>query len=48
MARVIPTGMIFVPSADGRSHSPAESTPAPMLEVGANVLLEVLTDLATG
>lgn len=47
MARTVPTGMIFVPSEDGRSHSPAESTSLAQLEVGANVLLEVLRDLAS-
>ncbi len=47
MAQAVPTGMIFVPSENGRSHSPAESTSAAQLEVGANVLLEVLRDLAT-
>lgn len=47
MARAVPTGMIFVPSENGRSHSPAESTSAAQLEVGANVLLEVLRDLAS-
>ena len=46
MARAVPTGMIFVPSENGRSHSPAESTSLAQLEVGANVLLEVLRDLS--
>ncbi|MDH3293775.1 MAG: Zn-dependent hydrolase [Acidimicrobiia bacterium] len=46
MAPVIPTGMIFVPSAGGRSHSPVESTSPHHLEIGANVLLQVLADLA--
>ncbi len=47
MARAVPTGMIFVPSENGRSHSPAESTSLAQLEVGANVLLEVLRDLTS-
>lgn len=47
MARAVPTGMIFVPSEDGRSHSPAESTSPAQLAVGANVLLEVLRALAS-
>jgi N-carbamoyl-L-amino-acid hydrolase len=47
MARAVPTGMIFVPSENGRSHSPAESTSIAQLNVGANVLLEVLRDLAS-
>lgn len=47
MARAVSTGMIFVPSKDGRSHSPAESTSPAQLAVGANVLLEVLRALAS-
>lgn len=47
MARAVSTGMIFVPSEDGRSHSPAESTSPAQLAVGANVLLEVLRALAS-
>lgn len=46
MAKVVPTGMIFVPSHDGRSHSPLETTDPELLEHGANVLLETLLDLA--
>ncbi len=44
MARVVPAGMIFVPSKNGRSHSPVESTAPSDLEIGANVLLETLMD----
>ncbi|MGH3276735.1 MAG: M20/M25/M40 family metallo-hydrolase, partial [Streptosporangiaceae bacterium] len=47
MATLAPTGMIFVPSRDGRSHSPAEHTDWEDIENGANVLLATLTDLAT-
>ncbi len=47
MARVVPTGMIFVPSKNGRSHSPVESTAPSDLETGANVLLETLIGTAT-
>lgn len=47
VGRVIPTAMIFVPSRDGRSHSPAEWTDAGAIEAGANVLLETLLSLAT-
>jgi N-carbamoyl-L-amino-acid hydrolase len=47
MATLAPTGMIFVPSRDGRSHSPAEHTDWDDIENGANVLLATLTDLAT-
>jgi N-carbamoyl-L-amino-acid hydrolase len=46
MATLAPTGMIFVPSRDGRSHSPAEHTDWDDIENGANVLLATLTELA--
>lgn len=45
---VIPTGMIFVPSREGRSHSPLEHTDWDDIERGANVLLDVLRRLAAG
>ncbi len=45
-ARVCPAGMIFTPSARGISHNPAEHTDRADLEAGANVLLQVLVDLA--
>jgi beta-ureidopropionase / N-carbamoyl-L-amino-acid hydrolase len=47
MAAIAPAGMIFVPSRDGRSHSPAEHTEWDDVENGANVLLATLTELAT-
>jgi N-carbamoyl-L-amino-acid hydrolase len=47
MAPLAPTGMIFVPSQGGRSHSPMEHTRFEYLEQGANVLLETLRRLAT-
>ncbi|MGI8721207.1 MAG: Zn-dependent hydrolase [Geodermatophilaceae bacterium] len=47
MARLAPTGMIFVPSRDGRSHSPAEYTDFAAIERGANVLLVTLLRLAS-
>jgi len=46
LARVCPTGMVFVPSVDGVSHNPAEYTSPEDLEAGANVLLHVMLDLA--
>ncbi len=46
LARVCPTGMVFVPSAGGLSHNPAEHTDAEDIEAGANVLLDVIVDLA--
>lgn len=48
LARIVPTGMIFVPSVAGRSHSPAEYTAGGDLENGANVLLATLIELAAG
>lgn len=45
MARVCPAAMIFVPSRDGVSHNPAESTHEVDLVAGANVLLDVLNEL---
>ena len=46
MARLCPAGMIFVPSAGGISHNPAEHTSPEHVEAGANVLLDVLLALA--
>lgn len=46
LARVCPTGMVFVPSVDGVSHNPAEYTSPDDLEAGANVLLQVMLELA--
>jgi N-carbamoyl-L-amino-acid hydrolase len=46
MAALAPTGMIFVPSKDGRSHSAWESTAWDDVVDGANVLLHTLLDLA--
>jgi N-carbamoyl-L-amino-acid hydrolase len=46
VGRVAPAGMIFVPSKDGRSHSPLEFTADEDVERGANVLLLTLVKLA--
>jgi N-carbamoyl-L-amino-acid hydrolase len=46
MAKVTEAGMIFVPSRQGRSHSPAEFTAWEQIENGANVLLNTLLRLA--
>jgi N-carbamoyl-L-amino-acid hydrolase len=46
LARMCPAGMVFVPSARGISHNPAEHTDDADLEAGANVLLHVLLELA--
>lgn len=46
LAKVTKAGMFFVPSKDGRSHSPAEWTDWEDIERGANVLLNTLIRLA--
>ncbi len=38
--------MIFVPSRDGRSHSPAEFTSLDQLALGTEVLIATLLQLA--
>lgn len=43
-----PTGLIFIPSRNGVSHSPREYTSAAELDVGIRVLIGVLYDLAYG
>jgi N-carbamoyl-L-amino-acid hydrolase len=48
LARVCPTGMVFVPSVNGISHNPTEHTDDADLEAGANVLMQVLLELAGG
>jgi hydantoinase/carbamoylase family amidase len=42
MARIAPTGMVFVPSAGGVSHAPGEYTDAAALVTGVRVLLQAL------
>ena len=46
VARVAPAAMIFVPSLGGVSHNPREDTRRDDLELGANVLLHALLQLA--
>jgi allantoate deiminase len=46
MATRVPTGMLFVPSVDGRSHSPAEYTSPEDAARGASVLATALHQLA--
>jgi N-carbamoyl-L-amino-acid hydrolase len=46
MAAICPTGMIFVPSRDGRSHCEEEFTPMDDIEHGANTLLLAASALA--
>jgi N-carbamoyl-L-amino-acid hydrolase len=45
VARVCPTGMIFVPCLDGVSHNPAESITEEQAAAGANVLLQAILAL---
>lgn len=47
LARVCPSGMIFVPSVKGISHNPAEFTESIDLEAGANILLHTMLSLTT-
>ena len=46
MASITPSGLIFIPSKGGRSHSPAEWSDWQDIENGANVLLNTLYQLA--
>ena len=48
MARLGPTGMIFVPSVGGISHSPKEFTEVKDMANGANVLLHALLRIDRG
>jgi N-carbamoyl-L-amino-acid hydrolase len=45
MARVCPTGMVFVPSHKGISHNPQEYTESDDLIAGCNVLFQTILDL---
>jgi beta-ureidopropionase / N-carbamoyl-L-amino-acid hydrolase len=47
LARMCPTGMVFVPSRAGISHNPTEYTAPEDLAAGAEVLAEVLVELAS-
>ncbi len=46
LASYIPTAMIFIPSANGKSHCEEEFTPWEECEKGVNVLLETVIKLA--
>lgn len=48
MAKITPISMIFVPSKDGRSHTPSEWTSWEDIESGANLTLHSLIDIAGG
>ena len=45
MARIAPTGMIFVPSKEGISHSPKEFTSPQDMANGASVLFHTILKL---
>jgi N-carbamoyl-L-amino-acid hydrolase len=47
MARVCPSGMIFVPSVDGLSHNVREYTKPDHLEAGAAVLMHAVLRLSS-
>jgi beta-ureidopropionase / N-carbamoyl-L-amino-acid hydrolase len=47
LARICPSGMIFVPSVKGISHNPSEFTESVDLEAGANILLHTMLSLTT-
>ena len=48
IARIAPTGMIFVPSVGGISHSPKEFTSAQDMANGASVLLRTILAVDRG
>jgi N-carbamoyl-L-amino-acid hydrolase len=48
MTHIAPTGMIFVPSRDGISHSPKEYTSPEDMANGAKVLLETVLAIDGG
>lgn len=45
VAGYLPSGMIFVPSAQGHSHCSEEFTPIELVEKGTNVMLQALLEL---
>jgi N-carbamoyl-L-amino-acid hydrolase len=45
LAKITPTGMIFVPSRDGISHSPEEYTAPEDMARGASVLFHTIMDI---
>ena len=46
MGSIVPVGMIFVPSKNGQSHSPAEWTAWADIEAGANLMLQTVMQLS--
>ena len=47
LGKITSMGMIFVPSKEGLSHSPAEATDWEDIEAGANLLLHTLLELSS-
>lgn len=47
MGTMVPVGMLFVPSKNGQSHSPAEWTAWTDIEAGANLMLSTLIELSS-
>ncbi len=47
IAGMAPVGMVFLPSRDGKSHSPAEWTAWQDIETGANLMLHSVIELMT-
>src|SRR5438093_1024133 len=45
LARIVPIGMIFVPSVGGISHSPKEFTTLPDVANGASVLMQAILEV---
>jgi N-carbamoyl-L-amino-acid hydrolase len=45
MAQIAPMGMIFVPSHEGRSHTPEEWTDYEQIAVGARMLAQTLVNI---
>ena len=48
MGSIVPVGMIFVPSKNGQSHSPAEWTSWSDIEAGANLMLRTILSMTGG
>jgi N-carbamoyl-L-amino-acid hydrolase len=46
LARKIPTAMLFIPSIDGRSHTPDENSKEDQIALGAQVFCDALVETA--
>jgi acetylornithine deacetylase/succinyl-diaminopimelate desuccinylase-like protein len=47
LAEITDVGMIFIPSKEGKSHSPDEFTDLKDIEVGADILLDTVVKLVS-